>query len=203
MSVPTDIDQYQGLLALDENQLIEENIPPHIIERVIRLRSLYTYWCRFSSKAPREIVEWDMLMNHVQESQAYDDVHCLKVIIGNLQESSKKFWRWRINQMLEEDRKKAAHAGDWRSVAAIDKNFIKNNLTDKEDTPEMAFDKIVPLRIVPTDDPTVIGIKKVADLRGKVRKMLKKYDVDIQSVSALQDLSFDNYEEIEDDRGEG
>ena len=203
MSVPADNDQYQGLLALDENQLIEENTPPHIIERVIRLRSLYTYWCRFSSKAPREIVEWDMLMNHVQESQAYDDVHCLKVIIGNLQESSKKFWRWRINQMLEEDRKKAAHAGDWRSVAAIDKNFIKNNLTDKEDTPEMAFDKIVPLRIVPTDDPTVIGIKKVADLRGKVRKMLKKYDVDIQSVSALQDLSFDNYEEIEDDRGEG
>jgi hypothetical protein len=144
-----------------------------------------------------------MLMNHVQESQAYDDVHCLKVIIGNLQESSKKFWRWRINQMLEEDRKKAAHAGDWRSVAAIDKNFIKNNLTDKEDTPEMAFDKIVPLRIVPTDDPTVIGIKKVADLRGKVRKMLKKYDLDIKYVSALQDISFDNYEEIKDDRGEG
>ena len=203
MSVPADIDQYQGLLALDENQMVEENIPAHIIERVVRLRALYTYWCRFSSKAPREIVEWDMLMYHVQESQAYDDVHCLKVIIGNLQESSKKFWRWRINQMLEEDRKKAARAGDWRSVAAIEKNFIKNNLTDKEDTPEMAFDKIVPLRIVPTDDPSVIGIKKVPDLRGKVRKMLKRYDVDIKSMSALTDIDFDSYEEVDDDRGEG
>lgn len=203
MSVPADIDQYTSLLALDENQLVENNTPPHIITRVLRLRSLYTYWCRFSSKSPREIVEWDMLMNHVQESQAYDDVHCLKVIIGDLQESSKKFWRWRINQMLEEDRKKAARAGDWRSVAAIEKNFIKNNLTDKEDTPEMAYDKIVPLKIVPTDDPTVIGIKKIPDLRGKVRKMLKKYDVDIQYASALQDISFDNYEDVDDDIRKG
>ncbi len=203
MSVPADIDQYQGLLALDENQLIEEGTPPHIIERVIRLRSLYTYWCRFSSKAPREIVEWDMLMNHVQESQAYDDVHCLKVIIGNLQESSKKFWRWRINQMLEEDRKKAARAGDWRSVAAIDKNFIKNNLTDKEDTPEMAFDKIVPLQLEPTDDPSVIGIKKVPDLRSKMRKMIKRFDVDVKLINELPDITFDNYEEVKDGREEG
>lgn len=203
MSVPADIDQYQGLLALDENQLIEEGTPPHIIERVIRLRSLYTYWCRFSSKAPREVVEWDMLMNHVQESQAYDDVHCLKVIIGNLQESSKKFWRWRINQMLEEDRKKAAHAGDWRSVAAIDKNFIKNNLTDKEDTPEMAFDKIVPLQLEPTDDPSVIGIKKVPDLRSKMRKMIKRFDVDVKLINEIPDITFDNYEEIKDGREEG
>ncbi len=203
MSVPADIDQYQGLLALDENQLIEEGTPPHIIERVIRLRSIYTYWCRFSSKAPREIVEWDMLMNHVQESQAYDDVHCLKVIIGNLQESSKKFWRWRINQMLEEDRKKAARAGDWRSVAAIDKNFIKNNLTDKEDTPEMAFDKIVPLQLEPTDDPSVIGIKKVPDLRSKMRKMIKRFDVDVKLINELPDITFDNYEEIKDGREEG
>ena len=178
MSLPVDIDKYQGLLALDEDQLLEQQIAEPIIARVIRLRALYTYWCRFSSKGVRDIVEFDMLQMKVGESQAYDDVTILKNIMGNLQESSKKFWRWRINQMLEEDRLAAKRAGDHRAVASIEKNFIKNNMTDKEDTPDMAYDKIVPVELVPTDDPTVIGIKKIPDLRGKIRKMLRKYEAD-------------------------
>lgn len=178
MSLPVDIDKYQGLLALDEDQLLEQHIAEPIIARVIRLRALYTYWCRFSSKGVRDIVEFDMLQMKVGESQAYDDVTILKNIMGNLQESSKKFWRWRINQMLEEDRLAAKRAGDHRAVASIEKNFIKNNMTDKEDTPDMAYDKIVPVELVPTDDPTVIGIKKIPDLRGKIRKMLRKYEAD-------------------------
>lgn len=173
MSVPANIDVYQENLALDENQMKENNVPAPVIERVIRLRALYTYWCRFSSKSGREIVEHDMLFHKVGESQAYDDLTILKAIIGNLQESSRKFWRWRINQMLEEDRKAAKRAGDYRAVASIEKNFIKNNRTDQEDTPDLAFDKIVPLEIEPTDDPSVIGLKKKP--RKLVDKMLKQY----------------------------
>lgn len=190
MSLPVDIDKYQGLLALDEDQLLEQHIAEPIIARVIRLRALYTYWCRFSSKGVRDIVEFDMLQMKVGESQAYDDVTILKNIMGNLQESSKKFWRWRINQMLEEDRLAAKRAGDHRAVASIEKNFIKNNMTDKEDTPDMAYDKIVPVELVPTDDPTVIGIKKIPDLRGKIRKMLRKYEADPEFVQ---------YEEVKEE----
>lgn len=190
MSLPVDIDKYQGLLALDEDQLLEQHIAEPIIARVIRLRALYTYWCRFSSKGVRDIVEFDMLQMKVGESQAYDDVTILKNIMGNLQESSKKFWRWRINQMLEEDRLAAKRAGDHRAVASIEKNFIKNNMTDKEDTPDMAYDKIVPVELVPTDDPTVIGIKKISDLRGKIRKMLRKYEADPEFVQ---------YEEVKEE----
>lgn len=180
MSVPANIDQYQSLLALDEDQLREDNQPEEVIVRVTRLRALYTYWCRFSSKSPKEIVDFDMAMFHVGDSQAYDDIHCLKVIIGNLQESSKKFWRWRINQMLEEDRKAAKRDGDHRAVASIEKNFIKNNLTDKEDTPDLAFDKIVPAEIIATDDPTVIGIKALPNMRAKVKKLNKKYGAEAE-----------------------
>ncbi len=195
MSIPTDLDKYQGYLALDDDQLRDKyHLSDIVIERVIRLRALYAYWCRFSSKAPREIVEWDMAMYKVEESQAYDDVHCLKVIMGNLQEASKKFWRWRINQMIEEDRLKAKRDGDHRSVAAMQKNLIKNNLTDKEDTPDLAFDKIVPSRLVPTDDPSEYGCKKVSNLRGLIRKTIKQYDVDIE---------YTDFEEVtENDGGE-
>lgn len=192
MSVPVDLDKYSSWLALDEDQLIEERVPAQTIERVIRFRALYTYWCRFSSRSPRDIVEYDMGAFKVSESQAYDDVHCVKVIVGNLQESSKKFWRWRINQMIEEDRLSAKRDGDWRSVASMQKNLIKNNQTDKEDTPDLAFDKIVPLEIVATDDPSVIGIKKIPDLRGKIRKLIKKYDADAEFAEFTEVAATDN-----------
>lgn len=192
MSVPADLDNYQNWLALDEDQLIEEHVPAQTIERVIRFRALYTYWCRFSSRSPREIVEMDMAQFKVSESQAYDDIHCIKIIMGNLQEASKKFWRWRINQMIEQDRLAAKRAGDHRSVASMQKNLIKNNLTDKEDTPDLAFDKIVPLEIVATDDPSVIGIKKLPNLRGLIRKYIKKFDKEIEFADAVEITATDN-----------
>lgn len=192
MSIPADLDKYQSWLALDENQLAEEHVPAETIERVLRLRALYTYWCRFSSKSPREIVDHDMALFKVRESQAYDDIHCIKVIMGNLQEASKKFWRWRINQMIEADRLAAKRDGDHRSVAAMQKNLIKNNLTDKEDTPDLAFDKIVPLEIVATDDPSVIGIKKIPDLRGRIRKYIKKYDAEAEYADFVEIPATDN-----------
>ena len=190
MSIPANIDEYMTYLALDEDELISDNVPVETIERVLRFRALYTYWCRFSSKSVRELVEYDMMYYKVKESQAYDDIHCVQVIMGNLQESSKKFHRWRVNQMIEEDRKRAKQAGDHRAVAAMQKNYIKNNMTDKEDTPDLAFDKIVPARLLPTSDPSEFGIKKVQDLRNKMRKYMKMYDAD---------FSYAEFEEIKDD----
>ena len=189
MSVPTDLDKYQGWLALDENQLQEEHVPAQTIERVIRFRALYTYWCRFSSKSPRDLVEYDMAFFKVSESQAYDDIHCVKIIVGNLQESSKKFWRWRINQMIEEDRIKAKRDGDHRAVASMQKNLIKNNMTDTLDPPEMAFDKIVPQQFIPSSDPSDAGVKVRPRFREYMKKCLKRYDVDVE---------FADYTEIDD-----
>ena len=65
-------------------------------------------------------------------------------------------------------------------MASIEKNFIKNNLTDKEDTPDLAFDKIVPAEIIATDDPTVIGIKALPNMRAKVKKLNKKYGAEAE-----------------------
>jgi hypothetical protein len=183
MSIPVDLDKYQGYLAKDENELIDDGLPVEVIERVIRFRALYTYWCRFSSKSVREMVEYDMQYNKISESQAYDDIHCIQIVMGNLQEASKKFHRWRVNQMIEEDRKAAKRDGDWRAVASMQKNYILNNQTDKEDTPDLAFDKIVPAKLLPTEDPTVIGIKKLPDLRKRQEKMLKKYGAEAEYVT--------------------
>ena len=53
----------------------------------------------------------------------------------------------------------------------------------------------MPLEIVATDDPSVIGIKKIPDLRGKVRKLLKKYDADIEYAEFVEMPPTDNSEQ--------
>lgn len=189
MSIPKDLDVYQGYLAEDEDGLQNLGLSPDTIERVIRFRALYTYWCRFPSKSVKEMVEWDMQYYKVKESQAYDDMHCIKIIMGNLQESSKKFHRWRLNQMIEEDRLAAKRAGDYRAVASMQKNYIKNNLTDKEDTPDLAFDKIVPPVPELSTDPSTVTGKKMPKLRLEIARLNKKFGYEAE---------FAEYEEVKD-----
>lgn len=192
MSLPVNIDQYSKLITLDDNELQEQHVNPVILERLHRLRGLYAYWLQFPSKFDNEIVGYDMAMFKVGRAQAYDDLHLTQVLLGNIQQTGKEFMRWKINKDLEEDLKSARRAQDFRSVAAIEKNRILNNRTDKDDEPEFEFDKIVPQNFEPVDDPTVIGIAKIPDLRGKIRKLVNKYSKDTM-------IEYAEYEEVEDD----
>lgn len=196
MSLPINIDEYSKLVVLDDNELQQQNVAVSIRERLQRLRGIYAYWLQFPSKFDKEIVDYDMKKFKVGRAQAYDDLHLTQILMGNLQQSSKDFMRWKINRDLEEDLRMARQRGDLRAVASIEKNRIMNNRTDKDDEPELEFDKIVPQQFEMTDDPTVIGIQKVPGLRDRIRKLEKKYgDTKIEDA---------DYEEIkEENNGNG
>jgi hypothetical protein len=191
MSLPVNIDLYSRLITVDDNELQEQHVSSVILERLHRIRGLYAYWLQFPSKFDNEIVNYDMAMFKISRAQAYDDLHLTQTLLGNIQQASKEFIRWKINKDLEEDLKAARRSQDHRSVAAIEKNRILNNRTDKDDEQEFEFDKIVPQTFEPTDDPTVIGIDKIPDLRGKIRKLVEKYSKD--------NIEYADFEEVEDD----
>ena len=178
MSLPVNIDKYAEFLPLDSSELRLQMVPEDTIMRVERLRELSSYWRSYPSTSPKELVNRCMQLFKVGKSQAYDDVHLLKILIGNLEATTKEFAQWRVNQMIEEDRQAARRDGDWRAVASMQKNYILNNQTDKPDTPDMAFDKIVPLQIEPTDDPSVLGIKAPKNLRARRDKLIKQFSKD-------------------------
>lgn len=178
MSLPVNIDKYAEFLPLDSSELRLQMVPEDTIMRVERLRELSSYWRSYPSTSPKELVNRCMQLFKVGKSQAYDDVHLLKILIGNLEATTKEFARWRVNQMIEEDRAAARRDGDWRAVSSMQKNYILNNQTDKPDTPDMAFDKIVPLQIEPTDDPSVLGIKAPKNLRARRDKLIKQFSKD-------------------------
>ena len=178
MSVPVNIDEYSEYLPVSSDELREQLVPEDTIQRIERLRELSSYWRSYPSTSPKELVTRCMQLFKVGKSQAYDDIHILKILIGNLEATTKEFARWRVNQMIEEDRTAARRDGDWRAVASMQKNYILNNQTDKPDTPDMAFDKIVPLQLEPTDDPSVLGIKAPKNLRARRDKLIKLFSKD-------------------------
>lgn len=195
MSKPVNIDQYAEYLPVDSSELRLQMVPEDTIRRVERLRELSSYWRSYPSTSPKELVSRCMQLFHVGKSQAYDDIHLLKILIGNLEATTKEFARWRVNQMIEEDRQAARRDGDWRAVASMQKNYILNNQTDKPDTPDMAFDRIVPLQIEPTDDPSVLGIKAPKNLRARRDKLIKQYSKDDEYVEYTEVPSTDDKEE--------
>ena len=195
MSLPVNIDQYAEFLPVDSSELRLQMVPEDTIMRVERLRELSSYWRSYPSTSPKELVSRCMQLFHVGKSQAYDDIHLLKILIGNLEATTKEFARWRVNQMIEEDRQAARRDGDWRAVASMQKNYILNNQTDKPDTPDMAFDKIVPIQLEPTDDPSVLGIKAPKNLRARRDKLIKQFSKDDEYTEYTEVPSTDDKEE--------
>lgn len=191
MSLPVNIDKYSEYLPIDSEQLRRDLVPEDTIQRVERLRELSAYWRSYPSTSPKELVARCVQMFKVGKSQAYDDIHLLKILIGNLEATTKEFARWRANQMIEEDRLAARRDGDWRAVASMQKNYIINNQTDKEDTPDKAFERIVPLVLEPTDDPSVLGIKAPKNLRQLRDKLIRRY---------TRDSEFDDYEDVTEEK---
>lgn len=190
--IPINIDEYSKYVVMTDEELREMHVGESIFNRLHRLRGLYAYWLQFPGKFDKEIVEFDLAMFRVSRAQAYDDLHLVQILLGSIQRTNKEFMRWKINQDLDEDLKAARRAGDFRSVAQIEKNRILNNRTDKDNEPEFEFDKIVPQVFEPVDDPTVIGINKIPDLRTRIKKLEEKYNADKQWEEA-------DYEELKDE----
>lgn len=196
--LPVNLDEYSRYVTLDDAELRQLRVAEGVLLRLHRIRGMYAYWLQFPSKVDNDLVQYDMAMFKVSRSLAYEDLHLVKVLLGNLQQTTKEFMRWKINKSLEQDIAAARRVSDFRSVAALSKVLVANNRTDKDDEPDLEFDKIVPQNFEPTDDPTVLGIERIPDLRGKIRALYKRY-----SNTMIQDADFEEIkEEIKPDEDE-
>lgn len=174
---PVNIDEYAKRLPLDIKELREEHLPQAFIDRLLRLRGLYSYWLQFPSKQTADLVQYDEEMFKACKTQAYEDIQLVKALIGDLQQSNKDFWRWRVNTMIMEDHKAARRAGDWRAAASMQKNLILNNKTDKEDPIDLQLEQIIPQRFELTDDISIVIPDAKKTSRKKIEEMLRKYGV--------------------------
>lgn len=197
MSLPVNIDDYSRYIVMSDEQLLEEHVGSHILERLHRLRGLYAYWLQFPDKFERDIMQQDMALFGVCRAQAYDDVRLVQILLGNMQQASRNFMRWKINQDLEQDLKAARRAGEHKAIAAIEKVRVLNNRTDKEDEPETAYDRIPLFGVTFTSNPAALkipGYDNEASLRKDIETMNRRYSREIE-----KEKEYTDYEEVEED----
>lgn len=187
MSLPTNINEYQLSLFSSADEMARNRLPQEMIDRLLRLRSLYTFWLNFPDKGTREMVNQEKVMYpQLKERQCYDDIKLLKILIGNLEQESKEWHRHVFNARTERIYKEAMRAHDYRSAEKANADYAKYNKLNKDEPEEHDYSEIVPLQLEPTDDPSVIGIKPVKDLRGRIQKLKKKLGADIEDADFIE-----------------
>lgn len=187
MSLPAKIDEYQLNLFASVDDMNERNVPQHIQVRLLRLRALYTFWLNFPSKTTREMVQQDMTMHpDIKQREAYDDIRLIKILIGNIEAETKEWHRFVFNRRTEEVYRQAMRDHDNRAAEKANADYAKYNRVGEIDPQPFDYDDIIPHQIEPTDDPTVIGIAPVKDLRGKIQRMKRKLGADIQDAEFVE-----------------
>lgn len=159
------------------------HLAPQVRERLLRIRSAYTLMNDFPSKADREIIQHIMSFSGVEKSAAYEDLRIIKDLLGSINRQSKDWHRFKFNNQIQKAYNMAELKSDPDSMVKAMNTYAKFNQLDKEDTERIPWELIIPQVFEPTEDPTVLGIKPIPNIREKISAMKKKYGDDIQDVT--------------------
>lgn len=163
-----DIDIYSDNLMLPVEDLRAKNVAEQVIQRIVRLRDIYNYMLRNPLKKDREYIDYiqanytDGNGKQLSKRKAYEDVEILHAIIGNLQQCSKEWHRWRFNNMIMEAYAIALRKEDAAAIAKLAREYGRYNKLDKEDEHDRGYGEIP--KIVFTFDVSKMGFQPIANL---------------------------------------
>ncbi len=206
MPLPATINVCQTDLFTSENEL-RAKYDEITVQRVLRIRDLYSYVIANPDTKDRQFVERAVSMFKVSQSCAYNDLAIIKALLPMLSKASRDFHRWRANEMLLETYRMAKARKDTKTMERAASSYAKYNRVDLEDEQLIPYDEIVVQPFTATDDPTPLGIKPIPNIQERIKKMLDKYiaeSIDIQDVEFEEcDLEEDElFGDLDDDEKE-
>lgn len=181
-------------LFSDYDKLVAAGLPVTTIRHLERLRDIYNYWLAFPSKRDRDIVAELRSRYDLGDTVAREDLRLIKSLLGDFQRVSKDYMRYRVTSMLERAYEKAEASGNTRDMIAAAKVLKEVHRLDKDDERANVLDKLVPIRLLFTDDPAVIGLPRMPDYRNRIKAVKEKYWVE-----STQDVDFEDIDETLDD----
>lgn len=189
-----------GTLETCRKYLYEDvdNIPATYRERVKRVRVGFTHWYEFPTKSRTEVRDLIVKQFGVVARTAYEDLQIVETLLGNIKNPERAWMRYRVNAMLDDAFRLAQFQDDPKAMTMAADKIGKYNQLDKPEADPLPFDQIVPQPFEPTDDPTVLGLKKDPDIRAKKAAMLEKYMNDIE----ITDVPYQDITEIDDENDE-
>lgn len=176
--------------------MVAAGLPEATIRHIVRLRDIYNYWLSYPSKRDRDIVGELKSRYGIGDTVAREDLRLIKNLLGDFQKVSKDYMRYRVTMMLNRAYEKADAANNTRDMVAAAKALKEVHQLDKDDPRADILDKVVPIVLNFTDDPTVIGIQRMPDFRNRIKEVKNKYwmeqteDVEFEEIDAKLDDIF-------------
>ena len=172
------IDTIADNLMLPEEEMRANNVEEQVIKRILRLRDIYNFMLRNPLKKDREFIDYIQAKykendKPLSKRKAYEDIEILHTIIGNLQQCTKEWHRWRFNNMIMEGYAIALRNNDAAAIAKLAGMYGKYNKLDKEDDHDHGFNEIP--RISFTFDVTVLGFVAIPNARKVMDEMIARY----------------------------
>lgn len=186
--IPATLDVALEHLFSSTDEMQNAHIPEIIQKRILRIRDLYTFWLNYPNTKDVDIVRELRKRYGISQNIAYQDLRIIKTLLGEINKSSRDFYRYKFNKMIERAFEVADRKGDAKAMAAASAAYGKFNKLDKEDPQDLGYDKIIPQNFEITDDPTILGYKKIPNVKERINKIINEMGQDIQDVQ---------YEEVE------
>lgn len=176
-----------------EEQIEEFNADQQAV--VLRYRAIFSKW--LAEPMLSDVMMKNYIANtfEVCDNTAWKDVSRMKIILGNVQNASKEFQRYRATEMILAGYELACSATSQLEVKQAQimmkagETLGRIYMLDKNEIDRIPWEDIIPLELEPTTDISVIGRKPMKNLEEVKQRLRKKYGspVDIP------------YEEIADD----
>jgi hypothetical protein len=209
MPLPSIVDIARTDLYTQKSELEEKYAIPQV-DHILRLRDMVT-WCIANPDAKdRQFVDEIMQRYGLSKVTAYADLKIVKSLLPNLSEATRDFHRWRYNEMILETYQMAKKRKDTKTMEKAASSYAKFNRVDLEDEQAVPYDLIVVQPFTATADPSVLGIKPIPNIQGKIQKMLEKYraetidieDVEYEEADLEEDILF-NEEDKNNEQDKG
>lgn len=169
----SDIDIYAVNLMKPEEEMRNDRVSEEVIGRVIRLRDVYNYMLRNPLVKDRTYVDYIESRYGVTKRTAYGDLEILHAIVGNLQQCTKEWHRWRFNNMIMEGYAIALRRQDPAAIAKLAQQYGKYNRLDKTDDLDNRLSEVP--HIVFTFDVAKIGFRPIPNAFKYIDQIIKKY----------------------------
>lgn len=185
MPTPNALEVCRTDLFTKESELLER-YPQPIVDKVLRVREMYQWYIANPDGTDREFVAEVCQRHDISRVTAYSDLAILKSLLPMLATASRDFHRWRYNEMILATYKMAEKRKDTKTMERAASSYAKYNRVDLEDEQAVPYELIVVQPFTATEDPRVLGIEPIPNIKQKISAMIDKYraeTLDIEDVT--------------------
>ena len=153
---------------------LRTSYPPDMVQKIIRCRDLYLSYLKTPGSTDSDLVRSAVQRFKVSRPTAYSDLAVVKALLPSLGEVTRSFHRWRSIEMLLESYRIAKAKMDVRTMERITSTYARVTNADKPEEETIDLSAVVPVPWVPTDDPEVLGLKRLPNREARVAELLRE-----------------------------